>query len=222
MPAEEIEKKFCRLDMSMVIEGRIVNLEIQVRDEGNFAERSMFHWAREYSSALPAGEDYSALPKTIIISIIDFIMFNDSDDVHSEFMSLEVNRHTPLTDKMSLHFFELKKLPNLENIDTANEKDLWLALFNAETLEEMADLEKLEVSFMTQAVETYREVASDPEYRYLEKLRATARHDEAQALSNNEKQTKLAMAKNLLSLGVSFEIIAQSSGLSIEEIERLA
>ena len=44
MPPEEIGKKFCRLDINMIVDGKRFNLEIQVENEGNYPERSMFHW----------------------------------------------------------------------------------------------------------------------------------------------------------------------------------
>ena len=53
MPPEEIGKKFCRLDINMDVNGKKVNLEIQIRDEGNYSERIMLHWARLYSTSLP-------------------------------------------------------------------------------------------------------------------------------------------------------------------------
>jgi hypothetical protein len=46
MPPEIIGGKFCRLDISMDVDGRLVNLEIQVRDEGDYPERALFHWSR--------------------------------------------------------------------------------------------------------------------------------------------------------------------------------
>ena len=136
IPPEEIGKKFCRLDINMIVDDKRVNLEIQVENEGNYPERSLFHFARVYSASLPSGNDYSELPRTIIISIIDFELF-DCDEAHSEFQVLEAKRHTPLTDKCGLHFFELPKMPKVEAINPSNEKDLWLALFNAETEEEL-------------------------------------------------------------------------------------
>jgi len=77
-------------------------------------------------------------PRAIIISIVAFKLF-DCAEFHSEYQALEVTRHTPLTDKMSLHYFELPKLPT--SVDTENGMELWLALFNAETEEELAKLE---------------------------------------------------------------------------------
>jgi len=83
---------------------------------------------------------FSSLPRTIIISIVDFNLF-DCVEFHSEYRALEVTRHTTLTDKMSLHYFELPKLP--DSLSAENGKELWLALFNAETEEEIKKLEVL-------------------------------------------------------------------------------
>jgi predicted transposase/invertase (TIGR01784 family) len=185
MPPESLGDKFCRLDINMTVDGKRVDLEVQVQNEGDYPERSLFHWAREYSTALAEGEDYSKLPRTIIISIINFKLF-DCNEFHSEYQALEVTRHTQLTDKMSLHYFELPKLPILT--DTNNGTELWLALFNAETEEELSKLEALEVSVMKQAIGAYRHITATSEFREMERLRSKARHDEAQALKNAEKR----------------------------------
>jgi len=187
MPPEEIGTKFCRLDINMVVDSRQVNLEIQVEDEGNYPERCMFHWAKMYASSLPKGDDYSLLPQTIVISIMGFKHF-DSADVHSEFAVMEVNRHEILSDKQRYHFFELPKLPNVDLIDKTSEKDLWLALFNAETEEELEQLMKSGGEVMTQAVGAYHSITADKEFQYLEILRTRIGHDEAQALSNARKK----------------------------------
>jgi len=187
MPPEEIGKKFCRLDINMEIDDKLVNLEIQVEDEGNYPDRALYHFARVYSSSLPAGDDYNALPRTIIISIIDFALFN-CVEVHSEFQVLEINRHTPLTDKCCLHFLELPKMPGVKQIDLNNEKELWLALFNAETEEELKELTQNGGAVMSEAIQAYHGITATEEFRSLEWLRAKARHDEAQALSNARKQ----------------------------------
>jgi len=104
MPPESLGDKFCRLDINMIVDGQRVDLEIQVNDEGDYPERSLYYWAREFSTGLSEGEEF-----------------------HSEFQALEVTRHTQLTDKMSLHYYELPKLP--DSINVGNYKELWLKLF---------------------------------------------------------------------------------------------
>jgi len=187
MPPEEIGKKFCRLDIHMIVDGKRVNLEIQIEDEGNYPERTMFHWGKMFTSSLPAGNDYSLLPKTIVISILGFKQF-DCEEVHSEFAPMEVTRHEILSDKQRYHFFELPKLPNVDSIDTTSEKDLWLALFNAETEEELEKLIASGGEVMSQAVAAYRGITATEEFKHLEILRARTKHDEAQALNNARRQ----------------------------------
>ncbi|MCL1882430.1 MAG: Rpn family recombination-promoting nuclease/putative transposase [Defluviitaleaceae bacterium] len=189
MPPEEIGTKFCRLDINMIVDVRQVNLEVQVEDEGNYPERCMFHWAKMYVGYLPSGKDFSLLPQTIVISIMGFGYF-DCEEVHSEFAVMEVKRHELLSDKQRYHFFELPKLPDVELIDGACEKDLWLALFNAETVEELEKLISSGGEIMTQAVGAYHSITADKQFQYLETLRAKARHDEAQALSNARRQER--------------------------------
>ena len=115
---EEIGKKFCRLDINMTVNGQRVDLEVQVGDKGNYPERSLFYWAREYSTGIDEGQNYALLPRTIVISILGFNQFPDAEKFHREFQCLEVTTHEPLTDKMVLHFYELKKLPPLTRIAT--------------------------------------------------------------------------------------------------------
>jgi len=189
MPPEEIGKKFCRLDILMIVDDKKVNLEVQVEDEKNYPERSMFHWAKMFVSALPSGDDYSLLPKTIVISILGFKQF-DCEEVHSEFAPMEVSRHEVLSDKQRYHFFELPKLPDVDSIDNNSEKDLWLALFNAKTEEELETLVSVGGEVMSQAVEAYRGITALDEFKHLEILRERARHDEAQAIRNAEKKAE--------------------------------
>lgn len=69
---ENLGDKFCRLDINMMVNGQLVDLEVQVANEGDYPERVMLYWAKEFSSALPAGQSYTMLPRTIIISIYRF------------------------------------------------------------------------------------------------------------------------------------------------------
>ena len=183
---EELGKKFCRLDINMLVNGQKVDLEVQVADEGNYPERSLFYWAREFSTGINEGDDYRELPCTIVISILGYVQFPNSKNYHSEFKVLEVTTHEPLTDKMVLHYYELPKLPPLVNTDSG--RDLWLQLFNAQTEEELTKIEEMGVPVMSEAIAAYRHVAASDKFIQIEKARSKARHDEAQALGNAERR----------------------------------
>ena len=234
MPPEALGDKFCRLDINMIVNTQRIDLEVQVAYEGDYPERVMLYWAREFSTALPAGQSYSMLPRTMIISIIDFNLF-DCQEFHSFFQPLEITRHTLLSDKMGFHFFELRKLP-----DDVSEKDdllLWLALFRAETEEDLEKIKNMGVPTMDQAINAYYTITASPEFREIERLREKARHDEAQALYHAEQQgiqkgiqqgiqkgaaeEKLEIARNLLKINLPLDQIAIVTGLSQEDIKHL-
>jgi len=219
MTPEELGKKFCRLDINMRVNGQICDLEVQISDEGNYKERSLYYWAREFSTGIAEGDDYSLLPRTIIISILGFNQFGNPQKFHSEFQCLEVTTHEPLTDKLNLHFYELKKLPPLDKADSG--KDLWLKLFKAETEEELIKIEEMGVPIMSEAITAFRHVAASPELRELERMRSKARHDEAQALYNAERKTKIEIARNALKKKMPIDDIVDITGLTREEIEGL-
>ena len=42
IPPETIGDKFCRLDINMMVNEQRVNLEVQVENEGNYPERSLY------------------------------------------------------------------------------------------------------------------------------------------------------------------------------------
>jgi len=187
IPPEVIGDKFCRLDINMTVNGQRVDLEIQINDEGDYPERSLYYWAREYSTALGEGEEYTDLPRTIINSIIAFPMF-DCAEFHSEFHALEITRHTQLTDKFCMHYFELPKLPKIISKNEALK--LWLSLFNAETEEELAKIEALEVPIMKQAIGAYRQITTTDEFKELERQRHYASRNKASALGKARRNER--------------------------------
>ena len=218
IPPEVIGDKFCKLDISMIVNGQRVNLEVQVENEKDYRERSLYHWARVYSSALKVGSPYSSLPRVIIISIVDFLMFN-CPEYRSEFGAFEINRHELLSDKLSMLYFEVRKLP--KEIDKENELELMLSLFRAKTEEDLKQLEALEVAVVTQAISAYREVVVSPEFRELERLRAEARSNEASALNHARSQRDIEIAKRLLNAGDTVDKIITITDLTRAEVEGL-
>jgi predicted transposase/invertase (TIGR01784 family) len=191
IPADVVGDKFCRLDINMKVDGKPTDLEIQVEDEKDYPERSLYYWAREYSGALKKSKEYRNLPQTIVISILGFKQFK-CREYHSEFRALEITRHTELTDKMSLHFFELPKVPKATG--TEDELGLWLTLFKATTVEELDRIEKLEVPVMKEAISEYRSVTATDEFKELERQRHFAKHNRLSALGNARRE---GMAKGM-------------------------
>lgn len=232
LPPEILGDKFCRLDINMVVNDQLIDLEVQVANEDDYPERVMLYWAREFSTAIPAGGSYSVLPRTFIVSIIiiDFKLF-DCAEFHSFFQPLEVTRHTLLSDKMGFHFFELKKLP--KDITEDDALLLWLSLFNANTEEDLEKIKRMEVPTMNQAINAYYAITASSEFREIERLREKARHDEAQALHHARQEGKaegkqegiaernIEIVRNLLAMDMPLNQIVKATGLTQKEIEAL-
>ena len=189
IPPEAVGEKLCRLDISMVVDGKRVGLEVQVANEGDYPERSLYYWAREYSSALEVGGEYIDLPRTIVISILGFKLF-DCEEYYSEHMVLEVTRHTLLTDRLCMKYYELPKVPDVT--DATDELKLWLALFGAKTEEDLQRIEDMGVPVMKQAIGAYRAVTAADEFKQLERMRADARNREASALGHARREGERA------------------------------
>ncbi|MDR0948549.1 MAG: Rpn family recombination-promoting nuclease/putative transposase [Lachnospiraceae bacterium] len=193
IPPGFMDEKFCRLDIHMIMNGQRLDLEVQVDDEKDYPERSLYYWARDYSSALPAGEKYKQLPRVIIINILAFHLF-DCAEYHSEYRLLEVNRHTTLTDKQILHYYELPKLPDLTDGD--DELMFWLTLFKARTENDLNRIVEMGVPIMKEAIDAYKNVSVSQELYELERLRDRTRHNEASAIAYaQEKAAAEAEAK---------------------------
>jgi predicted transposase/invertase (TIGR01784 family) len=224
-PCDDVDDKFCRLDINMKVNGELVNLEVQVKDEHDYPERSLYYWARAYSNALHTAQKYAALPRTILINIIGFKLFKDVKDIHSEFRPMEVNRHTLLTDRMSLHYFELPKLPKIENIDANDEVELWLAAINAKTEEQLSTIKTIGGEVMEQLVEAYHDVAASPEFREMVRQRERARHNEASALANAEQKGEIKgqrkIVKKMYEMGYGVADIAKIAELSEKDVKKM-
>ena len=74
---------------------------------------------------------------------------------------------------------------------------------------------------MSQAVEAYRHITVTPEFKEAERLYAKARHDEAQALFNAERNRTIEIAKNLIKLNLPIEQVASATGLTLAEIKSI-
>jgi predicted transposase/invertase (TIGR01784 family) len=210
----------------MTVDGQRVDLEIQVRDEGDYPERVLFNWARVYSAALPAGGDYKDLPRTVIISILNFNLFK-CEEYYSEYRAVEVTRHTALTDKLGLYFYELNKLP--QEVAARDMRLLWLSLFRADTEEELEAIGSMEVEVMGEAVRAYHQITADSEFREMERLREMARHNEAAALrhardegrAEGEERKAFGIAQNLVKLGLPVETVVSATQLDPEKVKAL-
>ena len=182
---ETIRQKFSRLDLRLNVDGRIINIEMQVNHEPAFKERTLFYWSKLYAGELGAGDEYGVLKQTICINIINFNLF-DCEDYHSHFRIKEDSRGEMLTDKFSIHFFELKKLGKVKRNQRMED---WLRLINAETEGDlMAIQQTTEVPEIQDVIVMLRDLSADEQVRREAEIREKALRDEASAMSGARQE----------------------------------
>lgn len=182
---ETAEGKFSRMDLKLLVDNRLINVEMQISAKSDFKDRVLYYWSKMYSNELKSGEEYGELKQSISINIINFNMF-DCAEFHSHFKLLEANRHETLTDKCSIHFFELKKIN--KNVNKNNRMELWLQLINAESEEELAMLQETNVPVIQKAVMVIHKMSADEKMQEIARMREKALHDEASALKGAREE----------------------------------
>ncbi|MCM1228309.1 MAG: Rpn family recombination-promoting nuclease/putative transposase [Clostridium sp.] len=185
LPPDELDKKFSRLDLKMHIDDKVVNIEMQVNYESDFKDRTLFYWSKLYSEELSSGEEYDDLKKTICINIINFNAF-ECNDYHSHFKVKEIERNEVLSDKLDIHFFELKKIKK-----SAKHKPMedWLNLINAETEGELMDIESTtQIKEIRDTIVILREMNADEKLKQEVYYREKRLHDEASALGHARRE----------------------------------
>ena len=182
---DEIDSKFTRFDLKLTVDDKLVNVEIQVNNYGDFRERSLYYWAQRYGGQLKRGETYFDVQKTISICIVDFSIF-ETDSYCSTYTMADLEHKSILTDKCAMHFFELPKLDGVYSAD--DKKKLWMQLINSESEEELEMLARTNVPEIKQGVMVIKELSADERVKEFARRREERLREELSALGNAERR----------------------------------
>ncbi len=112
-----------------------VIIEMQVLNHKGFEKRVLFNAAKNYSVQLNKSQEYHLLNPVIALSIVDFVMFEESQNVINHFKLIEKEQFINYGDDIELIFVELPKFTKtLENLQDIKEQWIYF-LQNAGTLE---------------------------------------------------------------------------------------
>lgn len=124
--------KLSRLDIHVNMADRKFNIEMQARKKGFSPERVLYYWCEMYGEKFESGSKYEELEQTYSVNILGF-RYLDCTDYHSSFSILENTRYEKLTDKLSIHIFELPKVP--KELISGDNKQKWMELIKADSEE---------------------------------------------------------------------------------------
>jgi predicted transposase/invertase (TIGR01784 family) len=220
-------------DTTVIIEMQVLNIE-------GFEKRILYNAAKAYSTQLGVGQDYTLLDPVIALTITDFEMFPEINQLISRFILKEKDFliDYPIYD-IELVFVELPKFhKEVNNLETLADK--WLYFLKcARQLDIVPESMNL-VPEIKQAFEMANEVNLTPEQIEDMEMQEMFIHDQRNAikkalnqgrqegrqegLEEGVEQGKVAarieMARKLLDI-LDDAAISQASGLSLQEIAEL-
>ncbi|MBI6030821.1 Rpn family recombination-promoting nuclease/putative transposase [Clostridium perfringens] len=229
-----IEDKFSRLDVKATTSNKEhINIEIQVKNEYNMIQRTLYYWSKMYSEQIQNRDNYSKLERTVCINILNF-KYLKNDKYHNAYRLKEITSNEELTDLQEIHFIELPKFNEIgnkeyvENVEKMDALEKWLEFLVEPESNTVRQLELSNEEIKLAKSELYR-LSMDSKEREQYNMREKAIYDRISALENAEAKGKiegkiertLEVAKKLLLADVDINIITSSTGLTKEEIIKI-
>lgn len=218
-------------------------IEMQVSKTKGFEKRAQYYAAKAYTNQADKGDQYHDLKEIIFIAIADYIVFPEKAEYLSYHSILDMNTYKNNLKDFCFVFIELPKFSKTREDQLSNIVEKWVYFFRyaAETRE--SDLEKIigsdeiikraykaldrfnwtDIELRTYEQETKRLL--DEQAILEQKLDDATEKGRLEGIQigeeRGEKQTKIAVAKNLLKADVSIDVISHTTGLSVGEIAQL-
>jgi predicted transposase/invertase (TIGR01784 family) len=137
IPGKSVGDKGFVLDINVLLNNNtIINLEMQLKNLGNWVDRSLDYLCRSYDNLL-SGKDYSETMSAVHIGFLDFTLFEDKPEFYATYKVMNVKNFNIYSDKFTLGVVDLSKIDLATEEDKAYGIDKWATLFKANTWEEM-------------------------------------------------------------------------------------
>ena len=227
---ENIEDKLGILDIKIKTKSqKTIDVEVQVKAQPSIWKRMQYYTAKMLVEQVQSGNKYEQLTKAISILIADFILVKENDAYHNCFRLHDENTQACFPDSIELNILEIPKVRREDHSQLSN----WLKFFAAKTEEEFMSISQTNPA-IAEAWGVIKVLSADEEARLLAESREKARMDfedrydgayrEGEQIGEQigEQKGRREVALNLLREQVSIELIAKSTGLSLDEIKRLA
>ncbi len=234
MLGNRIDSKTGRLDIRAKFnDGDDCDIELQVVSYKYMEKRLLDYWGQMYTLKINSGDDYNILKPCISILIADYKIDTllDLEKYHTTWNLREKDHPDKiLTKDIEFHILEIPKIRNTDI--KKDELALWLKFIeNPKSMEVEKHME--ESDCLKQAKEELAYLSSDPDFKRLVDARAGFLRDQntfevvgmkkGKAIGRVEgkKEEKIKIAKKLLEMKMPIKQIAEATGLTEEEIEKL-
>ena len=163
---EDMDDKTCILDIKVCLNGHtVINLEMQVVNEGNWPERSLCYLCRAFDN-LNRGQNYEDIRSAIQIGLLNFTLFSESPEFFANYYMTNIKNHKIYSDKLRLSVLDLTQIHLATREDRNYGLHRWAAFFKAATWEELKMLAKTDLN-LQEAVVTVRQLTQDEKIRQM-------------------------------------------------------
>ena len=221
---ELIDDKTGVLDIEATIDDNtIIDIEMQMRNQYNMKERSLFYWAGLYYTGLKKKEEYKENKRAITINIVNFDMFKEGP-YHEKIELRREYKNILLTNKLEIHFIQLSKFLKEGQEEKDKKMWQWLTFICNKNRKEVERVMK-ENKEIEKANEELEYLTGDDAVRRIAFLREKAERDYISNMSGareeGAKKAKIEIAKAMLAEGMEKEKIIKITGLTEEEMEEI-
>lgn len=134
---EDIDDKTFVLDIDIILNNSsLINLEMQMTNEHNWADRSLSYLCRSFDQ-LYQGEAYSSAKPAIHIGFLNFHPFPDFPEFYATYKLTNQKNGMVYSDKFSLSVIDLKHIELSTDEDKESLVDAWARFFIATSWEEV-------------------------------------------------------------------------------------
>ena len=175
------QEKGGRIDVLAKINDNIyVNIELQIRDEKNIEERTLYYASRLLTEKSQKGEKYEELDTVIMINILDYELLDYNEFVSDTVTVINKHREYETIKNQKFYYIELPKFRK-SNIDINDELNQWLALIDNN--EEVIKMAMAKNETIRKAKKELDKLTADPSIRGLIKLRDKWERDYANGIA---------------------------------------
>ena len=133
---KDIISKICVLDLKVKINhNKIINIEMQVANLGDWKERSLTYLCRNFDN-MQSGDEYIHVTPCVHIGILDFSLEGLTPKLYSEYKMIDTKTSEIYSDKLSLYVLNLRQTDNPDYEQEDPELYYWAKLFKATEWEE--------------------------------------------------------------------------------------
>jgi predicted transposase/invertase (TIGR01784 family) len=193
-------------------------VEMQVAEVAGFDKRVLYYASKSYSSQIERGDLYEKLNPTFFIGILDFEITQNPDYI-SRHKIVDIQTGENVISDIEFNFIELPKF-NKQEGELSTIIDQWVYFIkNAENLDVIPDGVKDKG-----LINAYED--ADKHNWTKEELDAydyvlMREQDDRGRLTLSSRREKEAIVKKSLNLGLALDVIAEITGLTIEQVEKL-